>query len=229
MRIIYLLTVVSLVFFSCSEKKAEEKKKEILQGVITYEIKYLQTEDENSLISLLPVEMIYKFKDNSICQKIEGWGGVFTMMGIVNYPKKTNSALLKVMGKKYHFETSLESNEAFGFDEFPGMKIEYIEGETKEIAGYKCKKAIAYINDTIPPIELFYTEDLPIENPNRNNPFREIKGVLMSYQMSFQRIPMVMNAVKVEMKNIDDVEFLVPDDFEKVSKEDLQEFINTLI
>jgi GLPGLI family protein len=232
MKFAYLLIVSLVIIVSCNNEGGNaENGVQDVQGMIVYDITYLQDESENSLISLLPDSMIYMFKNNSIVQIIEGWGKVFTMMGIVDYEKGTNSALLKVLGKKYHFETPLTSDESFGFDLLNGMEIEYIENETKEISGFLCKKAIVHFTDTVlqSPIEVFYTEDIKIENPNRNNPFKEIPGVLMEYQMSFQRIPMVMKFKYLENIKVKDSEFQVPDDFTKVSKDEMQQFINTLI
>ncbi|MBN2683205.1 MAG: hypothetical protein JXR58_11905 [Bacteroidales bacterium] len=235
MRYIYFLIIPFAVLISCGKSgsgkdESEASKGSVSQGMIVYEITYLQDESENSLISLLPDSMIYKYKGNSIVQIIEGWGKVFTMMGIVDYEAGTNSALVKVLGKKYHFESPLSSEERFGFDPLNGMKIEYVD-ETKEIGGFQCKKAVVHFTDTIltSPIELYYTEDIKIEKPNRNNPFEEIQGVLMEYQMSFQKIPMVFKFKYIEKIKVDDSEFKVPDDFEKVTKDEMQQFINTLI
>lgn len=236
MRYIYFLILPFFILISCGKggagnDESQSDKVSEDQGMIVYDITYLQDESENSLISLLPDSMIYKYKGNSIVQIIEGWGKVFTMMGIVDYKAGTNSALLKVLGKKYHFETPLSSEERFGFDPLNGMEIEYVEGETKEIGGFNCKKALVHFTDSIlqSPIEIYFTEDIKIENPNRNNPFKDIQGVLMEYQMSFQKIPMVFKFKYLEKIKVDDSEFKVPDDFEKVSKDEMQQFINTLI
>ena len=47
------------------------------EGIIHYELTYLEREDENPLISLLPTEMEIKFKDDFLHQQVDGWMGLF--------------------------------------------------------------------------------------------------------------------------------------------------------
>ena len=106
------------------------------EGQVEYSLEYLEDEKAKPIISLLPTTMVYQYKDDNYIQEVEGWMGIFKMAGIKNMSENYNAALLKIMADKYVYKGDL----AFGYDEYPGMKIEYTQ-ETKDIAGYKCKKA----------------------------------------------------------------------------------------
>jgi GLPGLI family protein len=222
---IFFILFSLVLLFSCDSSFFSGK---LSEGMIEYDIKYLEDEKSNPLISLLPTTLQYKFKDNSYFQGIEGWMGIFSMAGI--YDKKNNkkSALLKIMNIKYFYQTDL-NGPTFGFDSMPQMKIEKTN-ETKLIAGYECKKAkIIVNNEQWTTFDVYYTEDIEIESPNENNPFKELKGVLLEYRMSFQNIKMELIAKKVEKIDIPDEEFDVPSGYEKVSREKMEEQIKELM
>lgn len=224
-KLIYLVSII-LIFYSCKNSFFSGK---VDEGTIEYDIVYLDDSKSNPLISLLPTEMTLKFKNNNYITKIEGWMGIFSMAGIYNVTKKTNSAILKIMNEKYHYETTLDGP-SFGFDSLPSFKIEQTN-ETKVIANYTCKKALIKFEDNSvwKNFEIYYTDDIGLENPNKNNPFSEIKGVILDYRMAFQKIKMSLVAKKVEGIEIPDEEFDIPAGYSKVPKEKMEEVISNLM
>lgn len=222
-----LIVLVSLVILtSCGENSIFSGK--ISEGVVEYDIQYHDDERDNPLISLLPTTMSFKFKKNNSIQKIEGWMGIFSMAGIHMSDQGKNIALLKIMNEKYVYEAS-KDDKPFGFDEMPEMNIEYTN-ETKEIAGYPCKKAIITLQDSAhTTFDIFYFDKIKLENPNCHNPFGQIPGFLMEYQMSFQDIGMTLTATKVEETEIENTDFDVPDGYELVERDKIQEVIDNLM
>ncbi|PKP20439.1 MAG: hypothetical protein CVU05_09085 [Bacteroidetes bacterium HGW-Bacteroidetes-21] len=218
---------LSLFIYSCDsvDKLFSDK---IDEGFIEYDIEYLQDERENPLISLLPTTMEFKFRDNASVQKIEGWMSIFSMSGIADRNNDKSFAMLKIMNEKYVYETTM-SGPSFGFDEMTGFQIVYTDC-TAVIAGLPCKKAeIRFNNDTIPDFSIFYTDMIKLDNPNIQNPFGEIKGVLLEYQMSFQKIPLRLKAKNVSQEDVLDEDFEIPAGYESVSREKMQEVISNLM
>ncbi len=215
---IFLFFITIFVFYSCDKFGGSS------QGVITYELKYLEDEKDKPVISLLPTEMKFYYKDNNTCQKVEGWMSIFSIIGISDFKTGTRYALLKIMADKYMYKST--GNTAFGYDEMKGKKIKFTK-ETKEIAGYKCKKAIVeYKGDEY---EVYYTDKIKIKDPNWNNPYKEINGVLMKYQISMFGIKTEITATKVENIEIDDNNFVVPDGYNEVTKQKMEDVINNLM
>lgn len=198
------------------------------EGSIEYDIVYLQDEKQNPLISLLPTTMQLKFKNDLSVQKIEGWMGIFQMAGIADRENNKRDAFLKIMNEKYYYETTMDGS-PFGFDEMEGIRIEPSDS-TKTIAGYLCKSYDIFIKDSAGCVfSVYYTNEIELSNPNCNNPFNMIDGVLLEFQMSFQKIPMKLTAKKVVKEDIPDDEFKVPEGFAKVTKEKMQEVISNLM
>ncbi|MCX7954197.1 MAG: hypothetical protein N3A01_03290 [Bacteroidales bacterium] len=223
--LLYLYIVVSVFLLSCKNINIGGGKSE---GVIEYDIKYLQSEKENPLISLLPTTLVYKYKDDKIMQKIEGWMGVFHLAGIVRLKENYKAGYMKILGEKYVFETTVDGV-SFGYDPYNKMVLKPVDS-TKIIAGLKCKGVEVYLNDsTKPSFVVYYTDEIKIENPNCNNPFKEIKGVLMEYRMTFQKIPMKITARRVSNESVPEDEFVVPDGYQHVTLEKMQEVINNLM
>ena len=218
----------AIILFVLNACKTDVFSGKLDEGTIEYDMIYLQSEKENPIISLLPTTMILKIKDNKSIQKIEGWMGVFQMAGIARRDENYKAAYLKIMGEKYVFETTMDGP-AFGFDEYPKMKL-VPSDSTKIICGYKCKAYDVFLNDSsAAAFTIYYTNEIKLDNANCNNPFNEVKGVLLEYKMKFQRIPIHIKAKKVINEEIPDDEFVVPAGYKKVSKEKIQEVINNLM
>ena len=215
--IILFLAVISL--YSCNKFGGAD------EGVITYKLKYLEEEKEKPVISLLPTEMEFYFKDDNTCQKVEGWMSIFSIIGISDVKTGYKYALLKIMADKYMYKDN-KKDVAFGYKEMKGKTIEYTD-DTKEIAGYKCKKAIVKYKGE--EYDVYYTDKINIKEPNWNNPYKEIKGVVMEYEISMFDIRTKITAVKVENIEVSDDVFVVPDGYNEVTKQKMEDVINNLM
>lgn len=223
-----LFTASLIIFFVFQSCNITFFQKGIKEGTIHYDITYFVSDNENPLIALLPTTMTIKFKNNSSCGQIEGWMGIFKSSYISNFEKKTNSSLLKVMDKKYNFEVKF-GEPSFGFDDIPGLKI-IPTSDVKVIAGYKCKRAKITIEGAkLDTFSIYYTKDILINNPNWNNPFKSIDGVLMEFQASMRNIRMKCVASKVEGLKVPDSEFQVPAGYKTVNREDMEKVIGELM
>jgi GLPGLI family protein len=210
-------------FFSCSQKP---DGKNITEGEIEYNIEYLDNERDNPLIMLLPKRMSVLFKNSSSYNQIEGFLGTFKLTYILNNTQQKNYTLFQLMDKKYYSQTDANTI-SFGFQNMDNIKIEYSDKE-KKIAGYNCKNAIVkFKNGEQKDIEVYYTEDISINNPNQNTPFCQIKGVLMEFTMNLMGVNMRIKTRKVLNKKIEPEIFEVPENFTKVSPEELEEIVNS--
>jgi len=212
-----IFCIFSSIF--CNKLKSDTKPDE---GVITYEITYLDSERENPIIALLPKEMIVKFKDNKTATIIEGFMGFFEMTFVTD--KNKSFTLLKIMGNKYYSE--IDSNSLnFGYEKMQGLTVKKIN-ETKLISGFKCNRA-QIVCDSISsePFNVYYTNDISIKNPNAASPYSGIEGVLMNFKVNLNNINMSMNATKVVSEDIDDAVFSIPQEYKKVDKSEMIKLI----
>ncbi len=223
-KIQFLFLLTSLTLLTACKQSIFSGK--IDEGTIVYEISYLDDEEDNPLISLLPKEMTIKFKNNSSISYIEGFFGTFKLVYLTDYKTATNSTILKVMDKKYIYSVDTAQLPA-GYAEMENIELQKTE-QRIEILGYDCKVA-KFVCPAISDQELYvyYTDEIAIKSPNTNNPFRELDGVLMGFQVKLTGINMKFIAKEVIEEKIEDTEFELPEGYKQVSKKELEDILQS--
>jgi len=190
------------------------------EGTIEYKIVVLDS--NNAMAKFAPDKMIVKFKNNlSYAQVIAGMG-LFETDFINDEPEKKIMQMVRLLNKKvsYIADTTAVNKE---LNKSPQL-IVTPTSETKMIAGYKCKKAnVSYKDGKLGPFDVYYTEDIELENPNWATPFKDVKGVLMGYRINRYGFYMEFTATKVDQDNIDDNQFKIPPEYKRISKEQIDE------
>jgi len=218
-----LLLIIGVLNVTCNNSIFTGKIKE---GTLVYEISYLDDESENPLISLLPKEMTIKFKNNNTISYIEGFFGTFKLMYITDYESGKNSSVLRILDKKYIYSADTSQLPA-GYNDMENIKITKLDS-TVNIIGYKCKVARCYCPAiSKDDLMIYYTYDIKIKNPNSNNPFKDIDGVLMGFQVKLAGINMKFIAKEVIKEEVSDSEFVAPEGFKSVSKSELEEVLKS--
>jgi len=191
-------------------------------GVIVYNITYPDNKFDAQTMSMMPKTATLTIKGmQSRTEMSMGMGG--STVSIFNGEKMEGVTLMDIMGQKFAIATT-EADIEKEMDKMPDFVVE-TTGETKEIAGYLCTKAIIKVNDNGDNglHEAYFTDELGSGYINRNNPiFRDIKGVMLEYSFDQQGMKMLFSAVSVENKKISDKSFEVPEGYKNVSHEELQ-------
>jgi hypothetical protein len=223
MRSFSLAVIIFLFLLSCETSDQKNQP----QGVIEYSVLYVSNKSSIPT-NLLPKKVILKFTAHKSITTIDGFMGMFCFSNITDYRKYTNTMMLKVMDNKYYYPGP-KYEPPFFFDALKEINIKFIN-ETKIIAGLNCKKAIiSGKNTNQPAIEVYYTEQLKIKNPNKSNPFSQINGVLIQFNIKMNNIEMHLLATKFRNENIPDELFKVPKEYRKVSKEKMSGVLAKLL
>jgi GLPGLI family protein len=213
-----LLFIVLSVFLWCCKHKGPGGKL-VSEGVIEFEATAV---DPNSpMADLAPNKMVVKFKNNRSVAEMSAGMGLLNMLIVADYNNKTVTQLIKLLNKKY---VSIASAEEINKELTTSkMRIQKAQ-ETKLIAGYKCKKAVISFDDNShPPFDVFYTDEIELEKPNWSNEYNEIDGVLMEYQLKRYGLELRFTARRVAKANIEDSEFETPSDYKIISQKELEE------
>lgn len=199
-------------------------KKKQFQGKVTYTISYEGKKMNEVPASMMPTIMMMYLGDGFVKNVL------FTGMGkqsvIFDLEKKSKVSLIDMMGQQFAIESSYEEIQK-EFEREPEVEIE-ITDETKEIAGYNCKKIIIRVinskGETSDENYAWFTEDLDV-NPNLNFSqkfFEGVNGLLMEYQMDMSGgMMMKFTATEVEKKKISPKDFKIPEGYKKVTREEL--------
>lgn len=82
-------------------------------------------------------------------------------------------------------------------------------GETKMLAGYNCKKAVANLKDGSSFV-VFYTEDIIPENNNYNSQFSNLKGLPLEYELTQGKLTIRYVVSQVNLNPVPVSKFDIP-------------------
>ncbi len=217
--LVFGVSLVALLFVLSGCKHSMFTSR-LSEGSIEYKI--LVLDSNNAMAKFAPDKMTVKFKNNVAYAQIIAGMGLFETDFVNNEPDKQVIQMVRLLNKKvsYVFDTAAVSKD---LRQSPQLVVTPEDG-IKMIAGYKCKKAsVSYKDNRLPAFEVYYTEDIELENPNWATPFKDIKGVLMGYRLNKYGFYMEFTADKVEPEKIDDNLFKLPPEYKRISKEQIDQ------
>jgi GLPGLI family protein len=216
-----LLLVFAFIFVSNNSFAAKKKP---FKGKVTYQISYDGGSLPEGAAEMMPKVMTMSVGENKTKTVL------FTGMGkqtvIFDLKEKTKTAFMEIMGKKFGIKSSLDEirkEETFQ----PEATVAFLN-ETKEIAGYPCKKLKVTLKDRstgdTTVTFAWFTDELEV-NPDinfSNAMFSQVKGLLMEYQLDTgQGMIMTFTATEVDKKRVSEKEFESPEGYEMTNKENL--------
>jgi hypothetical protein len=225
-RFSYVLSfavIFAMACYSCIQKGG----KYIDEGEIHYNIDYSGTIGSVPK-DVLPRNLIVSFKDNKILFEMVSPIGNSGILNLANPEKDIYDTYFSLFTIKYYY--AAEQDEMYpGFEAMQGMEIRKTT-KTTIICGFNCKNAeVTFPSDREKIIDIWYTDEIKVKNPNACSPFNDIDGVLMSFFLIIGHSELHFNAESVYRKDIPDQIFERRDKFVKVSREDIVKFINTML
>lgn len=213
-RVIVILVLIG----SCLSCKQREKGY-ISEGKIEYKISYLENNLDNIATNLLPKKMLLSFNDRFCLTEIEGFMGVFSISLISDLKKNKDVTLVKFFDSKYvHYG---EKNEhSCIFDHVNIASLTFNETH-KDKLGFSANTAEIKEKGQTKPYEILFTNEIGAINPNSNNPFAEIEGVLLHFELQLNQLRMSLDATEIDSKEISEELFSIPEDYKVVSRENM--------
>ncbi len=197
------------------------------QGEIIYSITYIENDLQKFSTDLMPKKLVVHFKNDNTEMVIDGFFGLFNVSNVVNVRKKINITYLSVLDKKFYYEGDF-NEPAAGFGSIPKLTVRQ-GAHTKEICGYLAKEAYITLPGSKVPFPIYYTSDIPVHEPNRATPYKNINGVLLEFYLHVSRLKMKLTATGIYFKDIDDRYFSRRKDYIRVSRKQLEDILNKLM
>ena len=215
--------IITNVITSCSKPGG----KSLHEGEIHYDVQYaghvtLMPKD------LMPKNLVVLFKDDNIVYELVSPFGNSGIINLSNPSKEIHDTYLSLFTIKYFYPS--KPGELFpGFEAMRGMEINKTT-KSSVICGFKCKNAeVTFPFDRSKIYNVWYTDEIPVRNPNASTPFNQIEGVLMSFFFVIGRSEFHFEAQNVYRKDIPDETFDRKEKFKRVSKTDINKFINKMV
>jgi GLPGLI family protein len=189
------------------------------EGTVNYDLSYQDLPAEMAAMeAMLPDEMSIQIKgEKTRLEQSMGMG--MSSVTITDMKKGSGVLLMDMMGKKMAVEMSKEELEKMDKKKAADKKPEfkYLD-ETKEIAGYKCKKAIVSVEGA-GELEIYYTEDLPA---GASKQYEGLNGFPLEYTVAQGPMKIKMTAKTVKQEKLDKSLFETPSGYDKMSFEEFQ-------
>ena len=226
MRFNYLLfiaVIFAITGFSCKNKGA----KDLNQGEIHYNIDYIGNFGPMPK-EVLPKNLVVSFKKDKILFEMISSFGNSGILNLSNPEKEIFDTYFSLFTIKYF--CSVRPGEQFpGFDAMNGMVIRNTT-KTSIICGFNCKNVeVIFPADSHNVYDVWYTNEIDVKHPNNATPFNQIDGVLLSFFFFLGPAELHFNAETVFEKEIPDETFERRKKFMRVSREEIDRFINKMI
>jgi GLPGLI family protein len=191
------------------------------EGVVTYSISFEKSGLPPDAITMLSgAESVVYIKGDK--RRVDMKTVMQSTASVMDDKAKTVLMTMDVMGQKYMIRMN-EADLKKEKDAAPVNSINYLD-ETKEIAGYNCKKAEVTMKESDGSVQLFvvfYTDAIPTND--MKNTFEGLKGFPLQYDIIQAGIAMSFTAKSVSKDPVPDSKFELSESGYKVTTlDDLQ-------
>lgn len=226
--VFFLVSLLGLIVLGCQQKKVD---KDFSEGMIEYSISYNDNIPYKYDSSIRPKKMVIKFKDNNTLNLIEGLSGGFSFSIVQNFQENKIYNLINFMGKKLCYTEELQPGVLpYVYSAMPPLTVEKTE-EKLNFLGLNCSKAVGSYTDKDGlehKFDIIYTDELSINEPNKNSPYQELKGVMLKFTMIAMGQTIELTAKTIKAGKIENDEFNLASGHEEVDKDVLDSFFELM-
>ena len=225
MSFIKAVTVVSVFLLTqCSNWNFNDK---FTEGIVEYDIHYVNYSNQNFPLKLLPKTMEFKFNQNFASYTIEDKMGIFSIRDVKSAKDHDHTTMIKFFSEKYACQSKKKESPFFFKSNVP-YKVVFLK-DTFRMAGMSCKKANVTDINSSQSYDVAYTCLVGGKDPNANTPYKKINGLLMDFKLQIKNLEMTLTAKKIVSKKINDEDFLIPEGYKFISKKQMEGIISNLL
>lgn len=212
-----IILVAAALFIGYAGTCGETKK--LKEGKASFKITYDLDADKKQMESFLPTNVDIYFKGDK--SSGESSGGMMAQRTISDNKTGDSYTLMELVGEKVALKTT--RGEAVSKMSAQGTPEVKITKETKEIAGYKCTKAIVSSKGGA-PFDVWFTKEL--EGTNGSNVrYEGIDGFMLEYEVKTDGMVMKFTCTSVSNEKVDDAKFVLPSEYRPISQDDLMHML----
>lgn len=222
LRRIIVFGLIFLCTFSC---KQHQKNELVRAGILNFQVNYIEDKAGAIPTSILPKKMTLVISDKVILNTIEGFLDQFVLSYIADLRTEKVITSLKIFDKHY-FHQGKKGELPVGINSLDGMNLE-LTAEEKQFLGFQASLYKLEIPE-LPVMDIWYTSELNISNPNITTPYRDINGILLQFYAELSVLKMYITASQYEEKEINTEIFTIPEKYQKISREKMEKILEEL-
>lgn len=220
------LILTSAIFLSSFAQKVTE-------GIVEYKVSYPNSSEKiNVAEMMLPETMELRFKND--LTRADMPTSFISTKTITNSSLKSIVILMDVHNHKIALPVNQQNNHS-------NTTLTVKEtGRKQMISEINCKEAWLYFETLVIPhqdtsyisidsTKIFYTTDIGNQGVNWNTRFKGLDGFLMEYELKQNGITMLFSASKVSPQKIPNADFLVPEEYQIMTQEELEETLQKVM
>jgi len=217
-----VLVLVSVFSFSCRRNNSLPDQLEA--HYIQYEITYLNSMAGDIPTHILPHRMDSWYTNYFVITKIEGFFNQFSLIQIADLNSRQVNTLLNFFGNKFY--CSAAKGELPAGITAP-EKINYNStGELSVIGGLNSERV--EVDTGSEQYDIYFTRDFSVRKPNLSTPYGSINHPLSEFRVELSYLEMELQCVEYETRVIDSEIFEIPDEYQEVSRPEMEGIINNL-
>jgi hypothetical protein len=200
----------------------------IREGVIEYAMSFPDLDPNGLMAGMLPDKTVLSFNREQQSVDLSAGMGVFKTSMVVNTPKREMHYHMSVMGKS--LMAVLRPRDLQSFNQMAPSIAVIQTNAVDTIAGFPCKQAyVIYEGIDHPEAEVWYTDAIPMDDPNWYSPYNEIPGVLMRYELVQHNVRLRLEATSVKACTVDPTLFADRPEHQVVSPKVLNEQLGEVL
>ena len=217
-----LFALIALILNGCV--KSPELPETLIAHHLKYQIEYLEDKAGDIPTKILPGQMDAYYTDYFVLSRIEGFLEQFTLTQIADLRREKVTTMLRFFDSKFYYEGK-NGELPVAIIEPKKMNVT-LTGETTLIGGLHSERVEVDTGDE--KFNIYLTKDFDVKRPNIATPYRSIDYPLSEFRVQLSLLKMVLSCKEFETKTIDSQLFEVPPEYRLVSKEDMENIINSL-
>ena len=199
------LNLFIVILFLLVESNCYAQKR-ITEGTITYDI-VVNTGNSNPSIADMfdgATSIVYLKGYQTRFERVSSLGVESTIVD----GKTGNVTVLKEYGEQKYMITLTPANWKDANKKYEGITFKY-EDEYKDVAGYKCQKAVGTMKDGT-TINVFFTKDLITNNREFEYAYKSLPGLAMEYETTIGNLKVTYTVSKVNFSIVPASKFELP-------------------
>lgn len=214
---------LGLIAFICLGSTFAAKAQKVLkQGTITYSVQYNLPPDKQSMAAMLPAEQKVEFNGNMSRFKMDF--GMYAVQVIYNDSSKETMTLTDVPMQGKKIAMKMNQDQAKKIEEVQGVTRDFdikATDETKQIAGYNCKKYIFTNKDSGVELNVWATKDITVPLNSISAGLKGLDGFPVQFDNDQRGIKSTLTLKSISEEPVKEITMSVPDGYETMSFEDV--------
>jgi len=224
MRIRLLVCSLILAFLLSACERFIGMPKTLDASFVKYKIEYMEKMAGDIPTRYLPAQMDSYYTKHYILTRIDGLFNQFSLVQIADLKHKRVTTLLNFFGNRV-FHKGSHGELPVGIKELDQLEYRFT-GEKSVIGGLNSERIEIDTGKEL--FNIYTTRDFSVRQPNIVTPYHSIDFPLTDFPIQLSKLKMRLSCIGFESKTVESEIFRVPENYRSVSRQEMEEIINSL-